>query len=68
MIKNADPTSHIRKGRPYTLLGVLALVPSFVSAWVGTAWRPGWPSWAYYATVLPLNTGYAVFLCVSLSE
>ncbi|CAK9783937.1 MFS general substrate transporter [Cutaneotrichosporon oleaginosum] len=57
---------HIRRGGRYTVLGVVSLFPSMISAWVAAAWRPGWPSWAYYATILPLNTGYAVFLCVSL--
>ncbi|BEJ12342.1 hypothetical protein CspHIS471_0208020 [Cutaneotrichosporon sp. HIS471] len=57
---------HIRRGGRYTWLGVISLLPSIWGAWIAATWQPNWPTWGYYATILPLNTGYAVYLCVSL--
>ncbi|BEI89438.1 uncharacterized protein CcaverHIS019_0208000 [Cutaneotrichosporon cavernicola] len=57
---------HIRRGGRYTWLGVVSLLPSIWGAWIAATWQPNWPTWGYYATILPLNTGYAVYLCVSL--
>lgn len=67
-LRSDADSSHIRRGWKYTWLGVVSLVPSIISAWVAASWQPGWPTWAYYATVLPPSAGYAVFLCVGLSE
>lgn len=61
-------TSHMRRGGRYTGLAVAAIVPLIVGAWTTAMWKPDWPSWSYYATIGPLSTGYAVYLCVSLSE
>ncbi|GMK54125.1 hypothetical protein CspeluHIS016_0107110 [Cutaneotrichosporon spelunceum] len=57
---------HIRRGGRYAWLGVVALLPSVSAAWLAATWNPGWPNWGYYATILPMNTGYAIYLCVSL--
>lgn len=59
---------YIRRGLgSYTRLGKVALLPPIVTcALAAGAWTERWPQWAYYASVLPSNLGYAVFLCVSL--
>ncbi|EJT53053.1 hypothetical protein A1Q1_00060 [Trichosporon asahii var. asahii CBS 2479] len=59
---------YIRRGvGSYTRLGKMALVPPILTcAIAATEWTSSWPQWAYYATVLPSNLGYAVFLVVSL--
>lgn len=59
---------YIRRGTgSYTRVGKLALIPPIVTCAIAASeWSAAWPQWAYYATVLPSNVGYAVFLVVSL--
>ncbi|WVR08996.1 hypothetical protein IAU60_006056 [Kwoniella sp. DSM 27419] len=57
---------YIRSGRSWRWLGPLSLISSIVGGLVAAYWRPEWPEWTYYATVLPVVLGYAVFLCVQL--
>ncbi|EIW66403.1 hypothetical protein TREMEDRAFT_45829 [Tremella mesenterica DSM 1558] len=57
---------YIRHGGAYKWLGVISLIPGITSTLIAASWKPDWPWWAYYATVLPGSLGYSVFLSVTL--